>query len=102
MTVLENLLVCVGEECGEIQQEASKILRFGPNNKRPNCNKEDTNAEALLVEFYQLEALIEMLQEEQVLPIYNRTDINCIKRNKKNKVDYYVKKSKEFGRITEE
>ena len=104
MTIDENLLVCVGEECGEIQQEASKILRFGTNHKRPSKSnkKYDTNGDALMVEFYQLMAVIEMLQEQNVLPVFDIRDIKNIKRNKKNKIDYYIKKSKELGRIKED
>lgn len=32
MTKIENLLVTLSEECAEVQQAVSKVLRFGKNN----------------------------------------------------------------------
>lgn len=103
MNYIENLLCCVGEECGEIQQAISKVARFGPkstkytkgcnsNNQNHNDKYFNTNADNVLEEFYQLAAIIEMLQDERILPRYHRDDIIDIKRRKKNKVDFYYKK----------
>lgn len=101
MNYIENLLTCVGEECGEIQQAISKVARFGPrstkytkgysNNNQKHDDYFNTNADHVLEEFYQLAAVIEMLQDERILPRYHREDILDIKRRKKNKVDFYYK-----------
>jgi len=32
MSPTEYLLICLGEECAEVIKDASKALRFGPNN----------------------------------------------------------------------
>lgn len=105
MNKIENLLFCVGEECGEIQQAISKVARFGPKNHKP-CKREtkhiETNAEQVLIEFYQLDALIEMLQDEGILPKLYKSEVEEIKRQKKEKIEYFSKKSILFGTIKEE
>lgn len=54
----ENILVTIAEECAEIQEAVTKSLRFGLNNHHP-LEPNETNAQQLMLEFYQLTAVIE-------------------------------------------
>jgi hypothetical protein len=80
MNEREYLLVCVMEECSEIQKAASKALRF-------NLNK----SEEIENEFIDLVALFEMLQ----LVTFDEYRIAV----KKKKVRKFMKVSIETGRL---
>lgn len=81
MKQFENILVTVSEECAEIQQAVSKALRFGLENHHPN-NPDVTNADDILYEFIQLQALIESLQEHGKLPTWDDFTVQTMKNNK--------------------
>ncbi len=69
MTKTEYLLVCLMEECAEIQQAASKILRFGI--KENFCSETGLtydNVDLLSKEVVDFEAVRIMLHDEEVLP----------------------------------
>lgn len=91
----ENLLITVSEECAEIQQAVSKSLRFGLDNHHPTRMK--SNAEEVLIEYYQLSAMIELLQENNTLPRFGTNNIAAIKREKVNTVKKYLGLSKDLG-----
>lgn len=76
MKQYENILVTVSEECAEIQQAVSKALRFGLDNHHPD-NK-ITNAEQIIKEYYELSALVGLLQSYSLLPTYNEYEITTI------------------------
>lgn len=98
MNYNENLLVVAQEECAEIQQEISKVIRFGPNNYSP-IGPSITNAQRVLTEYYQLQGVMEMLISVGVLPEFSRADIEAIKYDKKCKVEKYALLSQQLGRI---
>lgn len=100
MTRDEYLLDVVAEECAEIQQAVSKILRFGPRSFHPN-NPVVSNSEQMLVEYYQLEAMIAMLLDFGIVNPLNATDIDRIREYKKEKVKKYMEVSKSLGCLTE-
>jgi hypothetical protein len=52
MTDTIHFLACVGEECGEIQQEVGKALRFGLDDVNPVTNEK--NRDAITREFNDL------------------------------------------------
>jgi len=85
----KNLLVVATEECAEVTQACTKSIRFGINNHHPN--RKTTNADEILTEFYQLQAVIEELQRDKMLPIYNEDYVRSIKRNKLKKIEMYRK-----------
>lgn len=91
----ENLLIVAMEECNEVGQALSKTLRFGPNSKDPINKKAKPHGNEVVNEFYQLQALIEELQYQGILPKFDREDINNIKHNKKRRVyrNYNIEKS---------
>ena len=59
MTETEHLLVCLAEECAEIQQAVGKALRFGLQ----DSYKDSTPAEDIARECCDLIAVLEMLEE---------------------------------------
>lgn len=98
MKQFENLLVTVSEECAEIQQAVSKALRFGLENHHPN-NPDVTNADDILHEFIQLQALIESLQEHGQLPTWDNLTVQTIKNNKIKNVAKWQEVSFECGTL---
>lgn len=101
MTKQENLLVTTNEECCEIGQAIDKALRFGMNASHPN-NPARSNAMDILVEYYQLQAMMEMLQNENILPTLSDKHINLIKTEKIDKVKKYQQISRELGTLEPE
>ena len=98
MTKSENLLVTLSEECAEIQQVVSKVLRFGQDNYNP-ATPQVTNEMEVLTEYYQLIAVMEMLIESGVLKQLNNYEITKIKASKKYKVKLHQSISEDRGRI---
>ena len=94
MTETENLCITAMEECAELSAELSKGLRFGFSSRNPvnNPNKKDTATQAIL-EFYHVEAMIELLIEKGVLPKLSKEDADKIKIAKKRKVEKYKRRS---------
>lgn len=84
----ENLLIILGEECAEVQQAVSKILRFGKDACNP-ITPYTTNELDVLTEYYQLAAVMEMLIDQGVLQQLSECDIATIKSDKKSKVEHY-------------
>ena len=78
------LLTCLSEECGEIIKEACKGIRFGLDSHYPG--KIATNAECLLQEFHDLWAIIEILQDQRVIPKYSEESQKFQKEAKKEKI----------------
>lgn len=98
MSKNENLLVTLMEECAELQQAVSKILRFGADNYNPARSKRTNEYEAML-EYYQLVAVMEMLQAQGVLHPFSGADEQLVKDSKKKKVSHYQTVSKDVGCI---
>jgi hypothetical protein len=88
----EHLLVILAEECNEVAQQAAKALRFGIDEQR---DLPTSNRERLLHEYNDLMAVVEMLQDEG---IYLRAQGTLIEA-KKEKVEKYLKYSKELGTL---
>ncbi len=86
MSVTEHLLVCLIEECAEVQKAAAKALRFGLDDSAPDTPSL-TNAEEIALEYTDLVAIIEMLEERGVLA--NRKTPERIQA-KKDKVLKYM------------
>lgn len=91
MNKLEFLLVNLAEECSEVQQAATKAIRFGLNNPVPG-KAGKTNKDDILTEFYHVAALMEMLQQYGYIdkPEYYKA-LN-MKRNKKNRISRVLDK----------
>lgn len=100
MTSIENLLTTISEECAEIQQAVSKALRFGLGNHIPGKPRE-TNETDILVEYYQLQAVVEMLQRNGTLRTPEPAVIQRIKDEKRRKVQDYQALSKDLDLISD-
>ena len=90
----KSLLIRMMEECGKITQYCSKAIKHGLFSHHPNKSK--TNGDEILIKYYRLQAIVEALQNERVLPTYNREYIEHIKRDTIGKVK--VRKHKGEGK----
>lgn len=97
MNMKEHLYTIVTEECAEVQQAVSKTLRFGKDNYAPNGSPEHTNEKQLLEEYYQLQAVMEMLFAANIINDLPSDEILQIKANKKKNVMSYMKASEYAG-----
>lgn len=92
----EHLLIILSEECDEVGQRASKALRFGLDEVKPEQTL--TNAEMIIYEFNDILAVMEMLKEEGFIPkVIDREAID----KKKAKVNKYLQYSKQVGTLIE-
>jgi hypothetical protein len=65
MNKTEHLLVCLAEECAEIQKAVAKALRFGLDDGEPGGNT--TNAQDIVKECCDIVAVIELLEEAGII-----------------------------------
>lgn len=98
MTKNENLLVTLMEECAELQQAVSKALRFGMDGSRPG-SPERNNEHDIMVEYYQLVAVMEMLNNDNVLHKFSAADKALVKIQKKINVVRHQEISESTGHI---
>ena len=85
---INRVLDCLMEESAEIIQACSKSIRFGLDNHNPKTPN-STNSDDIMTEYYHLQAIMEIAQDEGILPILSKDQIEYIKNNKKKKVKYY-------------
>jgi len=96
MNEAEYLLICLGEECAEVQQAISKVLRFGPENYHPNGGP--TNIDELTRELTDLVAVAGILTRNGIVArFFNAAAIDA----KQDKVLRYMARSKELGIVGE-
>jgi len=60
----KEILIILQEECAEVIVEISKIMRFGPDQCKPNSD--ETNIQSLQKELGDLLAMIELITDEKV------------------------------------
>lgn len=87
MNEKEHLLVCLSEECAEVQHAIAKALRFGLDDGYPESTT--TNADDILNELADITAVVEMLEERKI--INRTTSIEHAIKKKKERVEHYMK-----------
>lgn len=95
MTRIDHLLVILMEECAEVQQAVSKILRFGSHDGYPGTTRQ--NITDLGIELAQVQAVVEMLVDEGVLT--EQMLPSSVVSEKKRKVEEFLGYSKKLGRL---
>ena len=90
----KNLLIKAMEECGKITQYCSKAIKFGLFSHHPN--EHTTNGGKILTKYYYLQAIIEELQRNHVLPIYSKSYIDALKRDAIHKTKNTNKINKKY------
>lgn len=97
MNNVENIALTTIEECAEVSQALSKCLRFGFNSYNP-MEPKFNNIQEVLNEYYQLEAMMELLLTETGLQdTYSKDTIEQIKNSKIEKFKSYQEVSKKLG-----
>jgi hypothetical protein len=96
MNKTEHILTCLIEECSEIQKVAAKALRFGLDDHAPDS--EISNSEDIALEICDLIAVIEMLENEKIIPKTRLLDSSLLEAKKK-KVNKYMDYAKERGTL---
>lgn len=97
----EHLLVCLMEECAEVQQAVAKSLRFGLEDHHPE-RPDLTNEAEILTEFYQLVAVMDLLQEEEIIATLSEVEVERIKKRKLEKLDEYMDYSRNICHLIED
>lgn len=95
MNVKEHLLLVAMEECDEISQRISKAIRFGLEEIEPG--QELNNTDRIILEYCDLQAVIEMLQERNLFPYAESMRFPKRIMDKKLKLEKYMAYSKELG-----
>lgn len=97
MTLQEHLLTCLIEESAEVIKATTKALRFGLLGSHPDYEQGQTNVEVLRYELHDLQAIVEILNDEvtDVLP-FDRDIIEA----KKRKVLKFVTHARANGTIS--
>lgn len=93
MTRTEHLLVCLAEECAEVQHTVSKILRFGWSHEWPAYGK--TNLDVLEDEINDVLGVLNLLEGEGF-----QITISAHKQvEKQKKVEKFINLAKSKGTI---
>src|SRR4051812_41127187 len=96
MTKTEILLTLLAEECVETAQRATKAIRFGLDEIQEG--QELNNAQRIVYEFNDILAVIELLEDENLIP--DAHDIHAV-HLKRKKIDKWLKYSAEKGTLKE-
>lgn len=95
MNRTEHLLTILAEECAEVAQRAAKALRFGLEEVQPG--QEATNAERLLAELVDLDAVIGLCVEEGLIDDPHEQESSY--ERKLEKVERFLRYSVECGTL---
>lgn len=93
----EHLLVCLAEECAEVQHAIAKALRFGLDDGYPGGGT--TNAKDIERELIDLSAVIELCREEGVIERPGKS-AQIMYADKRKRVKNYMAYAIERGTLT--
>lgn len=91
---IDYLLTCVAEECSEVSKEAIKGIRFGLHDK---WQDKPTAHDALIAEYYDLVAVMNMLFENNVLSKPSDEKVADMINRKKDRVRCFMAYSANCG-----
>ena len=94
----EHLLTILSEECNEVGKRASKTLRFGVYEIQPG--QPFNNYKRLRDEIHDFLAVVTMLEDELDCDFLSRDE--RYSREKKEKVEAYLKHSRTMGTLDDE
>jgi len=92
------VLQCLQEECAEVIQIASKIIRFGAHSRNPEHPDAQSNIDLLHQEIGDVFAILEVLKTQTSLTIDDNL-IEVAKRKKLAKLEKYLPYIDEVGNI---
>lgn len=98
MTKEENILLTIMEECSEVQQAVSKVLRFGAKNYHPGRPGTE-NWYEVLEEYYHLVAAVEFAQSLGIIQYFGQNEADLIKIAKVEKMEKWLAVSKAEGTV---
>jgi len=99
MTTKEALFLRVMEECNEVSQRASKILNFGLQEQQ--SAEHNTNEVRFWQEYFDLVAVMEMLVEKGIINELHTSEIEELKKTKKEKVEKFLDYSRSIGTVSD-
>jgi hypothetical protein len=94
MNKANHLLTCLAEECAEVSHRICKAMRFGLEEIQPGQSL--TNAQRIAEELDDLVAVIEMLEDEGLVP---RTGTTQSIERKKAKVRSFMEYAEQCGAL---
>lgn len=97
MNRVEYLLDCLAEEAVEVAQRATKANRFGLKEIQPGQN--ELNADRILFEYADLQAILEMLEEAGAIKPFPESLNRTLIRSKKKKVETFMEYSRRLGTL---
>ena len=100
MTKEEYLLICLAEECAEIQQEVAKALRFGLGDSNPLDEVQVTNKEKIELEIVDLMAVVSRLVNSESLEDFGERHQEHFEAKEK-KLTKWIKYSEDKGIIVD-
>jgi len=84
------------EECSEIIKACSKAIRFKLTGHHPKVIKD--HAHEIVTEFYELQSIIEYLQDINALPKLNSNEVLHIKQDKIRRIQKYYEEEKKVDK----
>jgi hypothetical protein len=97
MTENEHLLSCLAEECAEVAQRVSKVLRFGLDEVQTGQALD--NSQRLAGELVDLQAVLIMLQDRGIIPNPLVSNMDHAIAQKVAKVNKYMDLARELGTL---
>lgn len=104
MTREQHLLVCLAEECSEVQKLIMKMLRFGviKEGDDPHVTLKgrevEPNHTLLQEELIDLGTIIDMLQDEGFLS-WSEKEVDSLVEAKREKVEKYMEYAHSLGQL---
>lgn len=97
----EHILTIIAEECGEVAQRITKMLRFGVDEVTPGLEPHLDNNYRFYKEFADLLGMVEMAEDEGILISPDDDLMIKWKNDKVEKVEKYMEYSQKMGTLEE-